>query len=127
MLQPLKKYLKSITIEPMVLIYIFGLATLFGAQVPTNLLIWKLCTKDLNYTEEICGNLSAEDNEEVENEVQRKLQDFEMISQWIKTTPTLVYAFVMGALSDKFGRKPLLMLPIIGQAIDGVLQLINYQ
>lgn len=127
MLQPVKDYINSITIEPVILIYIFGVSTLDGAQVPTNLLIWKLCTKDLNYTEEICGNLSAEANEDVENEVQRKLANFEMISKWIRTTPTLVYAFVMGALSDKFGRKPLLMLPMIGTVIDGILQLINYQ
>ena len=67
MLQQVKKYFKSITLEPMVLIFAFGMATLSGAQVTTNLLLWKLCTKDLNYTQEVCGNLSADANEDAEN------------------------------------------------------------
>jgi hypothetical protein len=34
-------------------------ATLFGAQIPTNLLMWKICHLQLNYTSDICSNLSA--------------------------------------------------------------------
>ena len=39
--------------------------------------------------------------------------------------PTVVYASVAGSLSDRFGRGPLLMLPIIGQILEGAALLIN--
>ena len=34
-------------------------AIIFGAQIPTNLLMWKICHVQLNYSLEVCSNLSA--------------------------------------------------------------------
>ena len=34
--------------------------------------------------------------------------------------PTVIYALLAGSLSDKFGRGPLLLLPIIGQVLEGI-------
>ena len=39
--------------------------------------------------------------------------------------PTVVYALVAGSLSDRFGRGPLLVLPIIGQILEGAALLFN--
>ena len=39
--------------------------------------------------------------------------------------PTIVYALVAGSLSDRFGRGPLLVLPIIGQILEGAALLVN--
>ena len=39
--------------------------------------------------------------------------------------PTVVYALLAGSLSDKFGRGPLLLLPIIGQILEGIALLVN--
>ena len=39
--------------------------------------------------------------------------------------PTVIYALLAGSLSDKFGRGPLLMLPIIGQILEGIALLVN--
>ena len=39
--------------------------------------------------------------------------------------PTVVYALVAGSLSDRFGRGPLLVLPIIGQILEGAALLVN--
>lgn len=39
--------------------------------------------------------------------------------------PTVIYALLAGSLSDKFGRGPLLLLPIIGQILEGIALLVN--
>ena len=39
--------------------------------------------------------------------------------------PAIVYALVAGSLSDRFGRVPLLVLPIIGQILEGAALLVN--
>ena len=118
-------YIKSFTIEPIIVFNVLSMAVIFGAQIDTDLLIWKLCHIELGYPENTCANLSLEINEDAENDVQRKLQSFERVQQWIGSTPSLVYAFFTGALSDKFGRKPLMLLPIIGLCLAQALMLVN--
>ena len=122
-----KNYIKSITIEPTILFYVVGSSILYGAQIETDLLIWKLCHIELGNSEEVCANLSLEVNEEVENDVQRELQAFETIGQWINSTPTLFLSFFMGSLSDKFGRKPLILFPLIGKCLYVALLYVNYR
>ena len=122
----IKAFLKKITLEPLVCIYMLAKVLTIGNQIETNLMIWKICHLQLNYTEDICKNLSADANEANENQVQRELQSFEMIGQWIDTLPAFIYSFFIGALSDRFGRKPLIMLPILGSVLDAILHIINY-
>jgi hypothetical protein len=50
-----------------------------------------------------------------------------MYHGWVKSTPTFIYALFIGALSDRFGRKPLILLPIFGALIDHVLGFINIE
>lgn len=126
MLQQITKLARSITIEPVAFLFMVATSTVYGIQAITNLLIWKICTKELNFTEEVCANLSADANEDYENEVQRELQKFELVQTYLDIGPALIYVFVAGGLSDKFGRKPLLLLPIFGQFLDGLLYLLNY-
>ncbi len=126
-LTEVKDYIKSFTIEPVVVFNILGISVIFGAQIDTDLLIWKLCHIELEYSEDVCANLSLDVNEDAENDVQRKLQAFEVIQQWINSSPTLLYAFFMGALSDKFGRKPLMLIPLFGIMVATCLQIVNYR
>ena len=56
------KQVKSITIEPLLFMIAFSLSLIGGAQVTTNLLIWKICHVELHYNENVCGNLSLEAN-----------------------------------------------------------------
>lgn len=120
--------LSGITIEPGVFLYFLGEGFINGAQINTDLLIWKLCTKDLNLTENICNNLHLEVNNDYEIEVQRKLQEFELVNQYIHTVPQFLCAIFCGAISDKLGRrKPLLLFPIFGGILDICLYIINYR
>lgn len=127
MFDSILKYAKMATLEPPLFLMACGAMIIFGSQVQTDLLIWKLCTKDLNFTEEICDNLSLEENDEYEIQVQRKLQDFELVQQFIGLIPAFVYAFFTGSFTDKFGRRKILMiLPPIGKLIMLVIYIFNY-
>ena len=46
--------------------------------------------------------------------------------EWINRMPTLIYSFFAGSLSDDFGRKPLIVMPMLGALIGGVITIINY-
>ena len=49
-----------------------------------------------------------------------------MNSLWISSVPCVCFSIVAGALSDEFGRKPLLLFPLIGDLSRVLLNIINY-
>ena len=61
--------LKNVTVEPVIFFFLLGMFTLYGAQVPTNILIYKVCRFEMNHTDAICENLGDEENKEIEQEV----------------------------------------------------------
>ncbi len=65
-------------------------------------------------------------NETIKNEVQIFSNDFAITDKWVRTVPSFLYAVFAGALSDKYGRKPLILLPLIGNIIGGVFSVLNY-
>lgn len=46
-------------------------------QVPTNLLLWKMCWKRLNYTEETCDHMFDDGYEEVLKEAQVSTEELD--------------------------------------------------
>ena len=51
--------LKQITLEPSNFLRAFSGSVDRGTQVTSDLIIWKMCHIELNYTEEECGNLTS--------------------------------------------------------------------
>ncbi len=47
-------------------------------------------------------------------QVQIHVNNFEMTRDWIYNGPPIFFSLIAGALSDKFGRKPLIVFPVIG-------------
>jgi len=90
---------KNITLEPMILMYIGSLGIINGSEVQTNLKLWKVCHLTLNYTEEVCDNLS--EHNETQNEVQKYVNNFDLVGNFLGNVPGLIYCIFAGALSDK--------------------------
>ena len=81
-------------------------------QVRTKLMIWKICEIELGYDELLCQNVSS--NATIESEIQIKVNEIEIVSNWFSKVPGVFYSFFAGSLSDDHGRKPCLFLPILG-------------
>ena len=75
--------LNFITLEPVVFLVQFGRFGLEGAQIQTDLLLDKICRSELNHPENICANLTSNEYSDINNEVQKRANDFLMISEWL--------------------------------------------
>lgn len=51
-----------------------------------------------------------------------QVNTFKMKSEWVGTVPAFFYTLIAGALSDDFGRKPLLVIPLIGYLLVTIFQ-----
>lgn len=118
-------FFKSLTIEPLIFLYSFGLCITAGAQITTNLLIWKFCRLELNHPDDVCDNLASANHTDVEVDVQTHVNNFLMKSQWIGSAPIIFFSCISGALSDEFGRKPLIFFPLLGLVVSFVLNIVN--
>ena len=75
--------LSQLTVEPTVFFLAIGCQVEKGAQITTDLLIDKICHFELNYDESVCANLTYEGFEDINDEVQAKVNNFLLVSQWI--------------------------------------------
>ena len=54
------------------------------------------------------------------------MNNFLVKAQWISAIPGMVFCVYAGPLSDHFGQKPLIMLPLIGYIFSSIAGFINY-
>ena len=99
---------KNITVEPVVFLYFLSQGLIL--VIRPNLLLDKACNIKLNYTAEICNNLTG--NYLIE--AQKVVTDYERIYNIASSGPRILYVLFAGPWSDKNGRKLLLLLPVIG-------------
>ena len=119
-IQKLRGCSEIITIEPAIFLQTFtwGLASVIGQ----NLLIAKQC-HDLRYSSQICGDI--ENHPKVEDEVETKVSELNMISTMLSALPCIVVALFIGPWSDRNGRKPVMLLPMLGYILSTLYNLLN--
>ena len=98
----IRQILNRITIEPLIFLFMFSFYILDGAQIQTNLLLWKICYLELNYTEVICSNLTLDENNATMNEVQERANSFLMISEWLSSAPAFIWCLFSGKIINNF-------------------------
>ena len=76
-------HLSFLSLEPVVFLVQFGRFGLEGVQIQTDLLIWKICHLELKYDESVCSNLTLDQYDDINNEIQTRANDFLMISEWL--------------------------------------------
>ena len=89
----------------------------------TELAIAKVCQNELGHSELICSTLH--NRTDIEILVQKRVNMFEMYGDIMSQVPTVIYAVLAGSLSDRFGRKPLMIAAILGQILEGGALLVN--
>jgi len=91
--------------------------------IRTNLIIEKMCRVDLNISESICQDIDHHKSES--NLVQENVTDLNLYLTFLCSVPTIIISMMVGPLSDKYGRRPLMLIPIIGHILAQVAYLLN--
>merc|ERR1719433_1358622 len=65
------EFLKWISLEPAIFLLVCGQYLVTGSNLQVDLLIWKICRLQLNYTEEVCANLTNDGFEDINDKVQK--------------------------------------------------------
>lgn len=111
----------NVTIEPLAFITFL---IVFLSDISTQeLYIQKACQVNLQYSAEICANLSQ--HKEVQIETQEYVSGVQANNGFLQRLPSVVFTLFAGPLSDSFGRKPLLVFPIVGFIILNFVLLVN--
>lgn len=121
LISSVKRIWKNLTVEPLAFItYII----IFITDVSTKeLYIQKACQVNFKYSLGLCTNLTS--NEELQKEVQEYVTGVQANNEFLQKFPTIIFTLFAGPLSDTYGRKPLLIVPLIGFFILNLVYLIN--
>jgi MFS family permease len=85
-----------------------------------------LITSLLSHLKFVFFCIFSEENNEAQKDVQVLVNNFQQNSQWIASVPLIIFSVIAGALSDVFGRKPLILFPLIGYLLNSLANIVNY-
>ncbi|KAG1704748.1 Proton-coupled folate transporter [Nymphon striatum] len=111
--------IRGITVE-LALFFALFCEALRGVTQQT-LLVDRVCRNQIHYSDNICDNILNKTYKTQLLKVQDASLDWKMINNLLLIIPTVFMSMVIGAWSDKHGRKFPLFLPLIGGAITQAL------
>lgn len=91
--------------------------------IVTNLYIAKACSINLNLPPDICDNINQHDEEN--NQVEKIVTQLQLYSTFLYSIPCILASMVIGSWSDRNGRKPILIIPMLGSIIAQVIYILN--
>ena len=120
--------------------FLIALAHGLHDVIITNLLIEKVCRVDLSLGSEICDDISNHQSEQ--NMVQERVNDLNLYKVILTSVPwsvgtffsfykfhlfscSILISLVVGPYSDKYGRRPLLLIPLLGLIVSQIIYLVN--
>jgi len=116
------KWLKRIfSIELAIAIHAFSSG--LHNVIRTNLLIEKTCRVNLNFTDTVCDNINLHDKEN--DEVQEEVTTINLYYTFLSALPCILVSLIIGPWSDRHGRKPVLLVPILGHIIAQFVYIAN--
>ena len=113
-------FAKLITVEPAIFLQSFN----WGLQsvISQNMMIAKVC-RDFGYNQTICANIDNHTMEE--NMVQVGVTSLNMNLQMLTALPSIFLGLFVGAWSDRNGRKPVILGPMLGYILSNLVWLVN--
>ena len=116
--------LSTITTEPVRFIIAIGYGIKFGAGIVEALLFDKVCLYELDYSVEVCGNLSLYEDEEIK--VQETVNNFLLGKSLASTVVSAIASLLVGGFADRFGLKITLTMAFIGFFMKDVIDWMFY-
>ncbi|CAD7014370.1 proton-coupled folate transporter [Ceratitis capitata] len=122
----LNRYRRIFILEPPV--FLLNFATSLTSVVFTNQLLYQSCTVVFGHTEAECepmlGISNATINHEIENQVQPYVSRIILANSLVSSIIPALLALFIGAWSDRFGRRPVLLIALIGIFLGFVVSFI---
>jgi len=121
LLERLKEFVTAINVEPAWLFYFVGIGMFYMPS--QELYLEKACKVNLGHSSGICDNLA--NHTTIKIEVQKEVAGIQAFNGALQSVPAIVVAFFAGPLSDRYARKPFILLSIAGYIILNAIFLIN--
>lgn len=118
-----EKWWNIITVEPPLFLYM--MAFMITSVVEQAFFVYKACSVDHNYPDEICRNIENASFVDIKKEVQVTVSNFHQWNNVLGHIVPIVLAFYMGAWSDKRGRKIPLIMGLTGKLIYSAMIIVN--
>ena len=116
--------LSTITTEPVRFIIAIGYGIKFGAGIVEALLFDKVCLYELDYSVEVCGNLSLYEDEEIK--VQETVNRFNLGKSMATTVMSIISSLLVGGFIDRYGFKTTLTMAFIGFFMKDLVDWVFY-
>ncbi|XP_072031978.1 lysosomal proton-coupled steroid conjugate and bile acid symporter SLC46A3-like isoform X2 [Amphiura filiformis] len=112
---------RHITVEPVLCLFMMGMFI----QIPTSqmLLLQKVCM--VEYNSSICDQLDEKKYQEMENIVQTKTSHWILYLQLFNAIPGAIMSLIFGASSDRLGRRVIMVIPVMGSIINGLVLIVS--
>ncbi|KAK4305058.1 hypothetical protein Pmani_023048 [Petrolisthes manimaculis] len=116
-------WLSLVTVEPALLLH--GLSSAVESVFKINMTLDKVCSIQLQYSQEVCQNLDSGDYNIQQDKVQDLTNQYNLYSLIIEMGPAVFIMILLGTLSDTWGRRLPLMLPMLGCSIKALGLIMN--
>ncbi|XP_032519811.2 probable peptidoglycan muropeptide transporter SLC46 [Danaus plexippus] len=98
--------------------------SLSGAAI-SNLILYRTCVHSLNHTQQECqvflSPVKNNGSQALEEEVQKYATFVSMVRTIIESVAPAILSLFLGVWSDRHGRKPLVVWPLLGMTVSGAL------
>ncbi|XP_036331955.1 proton-coupled folate transporter-like [Rhagoletis pomonella] len=109
-------------------IFILNFSTTLPSVVFTNQLLYQSCKVIFDYTEEDCqpmlGIANATTNSDIEKRVQPYVSHIILANSLVSSIVPAILALFIGSWSDRFGRRPVLLIALMGIALGYIVNFI---
>lgn len=113
----IRRFLSAVTVEPAIFVHM--LVTSIEGTVLANLVLHKVCVNEIGLPDSEC--LYNTSNSTVEDAVQVHATNANMFIILADTFPGIMMSILMGAYSDRRGRKLPIIAPILGYILSSAL------
>ncbi|XP_046994617.1 proton-coupled folate transporter [Schistocerca americana] len=117
------RWVSAISVEPVMFLYMF--AFMITSVVEQAFFVDRACRVDLRLSDEICSNLQNETFKDDNTEVQVVVSTFFQWNQIVSHAPPILMATLLGAWSDRHGRKGPLLLGLVGKLFYSAALVLN--
>ncbi|CAM1312687.1 Uncharacterised protein g6062 [Pycnogonum litorale] len=113
------KFISKITVEPIMFTYLFA-RSMINITIVT-LFMERSCRISHGHPKHVCENMFEDPSYyAVKLEAQKSANDWIIINELVVMLPAVISILFCGPWSDKYGRKPLIIVPLIGNVTYGI-------